>query len=159
MLKKLPFVALMLFAVGLLAAAPAQASDASLKKVIKQQEKKLKPLLEEFEKAGESLESEGTFKDVKREVTDVRKGIAAYKKAVTNTSGSSADGKKARTKLLAAIKEMDRGFEDFETFIAEAEDGDKSGLKAAEKKFEARFEKAEKLEDQAMKLLGVESED
>lgn len=158
---KASFIGLLLCVLGLgLVAAPAQATDAQIKKVIKQQEAKLKPMLEDFEKAGDAIEGPEDFAAVQKEVTKLRKGLTSYRKALAKVSGSTADGKKAKTKLLAAIKEMDRGFEDFEEFLEKAGEGaSTSELSAAEKAMEKRFDKAEKLEDQALKLLGLPADD
>lgn len=158
---KVPFVfALLLAMVGLVAASPAQASDAQLRKVIKQQEAKVKPVLEKFEKAGDDLETPEDFEKVTAAAGEVRDALKAYRKALAPISGSTADGKKAKTKLRSALKQIDLAYAELERFFEKAGDGaSKSELEASEKTFERKAEKAEKLEDEAMKLLGIESDD
>jgi len=156
---KVPFVfALLLAMVGLVAAAPAQASDAQLRKVVKQQEKKSEPATKKFVEVAESIEDPSDLEEVQQASEELRSALATYRKAVTPVKTSSSKGKQGKTKLLSALKEMTTGLTQFESFIDKAQGGaSKSELESARKKFQKHLDKSEKLGDEALELLGIES--
>lgn len=157
---KVPFVLTLLLAMaGLVAAGPAQASDAQLRSMVKQQEKKVKSVLEDFEKTSDDIESKKDFQKVAEAAGEVRDAIQGYRKALAPVSGSTANGKKGKTKLRAALKQLDLAFAELQEFFAQGDDATKAELEASEKKFERKADKGEKLEDEALKLLGIESDD
>lgn len=115
--------------------APAQASDASLRKVVTQQEKKLDVKAEAFAKASDDVTSAVGRESALTAVTELKSAARRLRTAVVKEKASTTKVKRARTQYLAAVDRYVTGLKTFDQGL-EAFDPD------APAKAEALFKKA-----------------
>ena len=138
----------------LTAGAPAQASDASLRKVIKAQERKVDVVAEDFAKASEDVESAVGRERATTAVGKLKTAVSRLRTAAVKEKATTAKVKRGRTQYLAAITSFSTGLKTFEQGI-EAFDPD-APAKAEQlfKRSAAQLKSASAKKDKAAKLIG-----
>ncbi len=115
---------------------PAQASDASLRKAVTQQEKKVAVVAEDFAKAREDVVSAVGRDHALSAVTKLKSAVRRQRTAVVKEKATTSKVKRARTQYLAAVDRFTTGLKTFDEGL-EAFDPD------APAKAEGLFKKAE----------------
>lgn len=138
-------------------AAPASASDETLKSAITQVIPKITPTLDAFVKEAKGATSSGDLTKLRQATIDVRRGISQYKFTVVNYKASTADGLTAKKQLLVAIREYDIGFAAYNNALDKLQQGaSKASTLKSLRSFAKRIEEASKDEAAALKALGID---
>ena len=145
---------LVVVAAALGAAAPAQASDASLRKAIRAQEKKVDVVADDFVDVAGGVESAVGRERARTAVTKFKAAVARLRTTVAKERATTARVKRGRTQYLAAISSLRAGLTTFDQGL-EAFDPD-APAKAAQlfKRSAAQLKSAVAKRDKAAKLIG-----
>lgn len=90
-------------AAALAGGAPAQASDAGLRKVVVQQEQRLAPVAEEFTEAVKTPTSAVGIERLSAALKDLRAQTSSYRKAVTKVRTETTRVRRGRADLVVAL--------------------------------------------------------
>jgi spermidine/putrescine-binding protein len=93
--------------------APAQASDASLRKAVIQQEKKVDAVADDFAEASEDAVSAVGRDQALKAVTKLKTAVRRQRAAVVKEKATSSRLKRARTQYLAAVTRYATGLKTF----------------------------------------------
>ncbi len=139
---------------GLGAAVPAQASDASLRKAVKAQEKKADVAADDFAEASTDLESVVGREDARLALVKFKSVVARLRASVARERATTARVKRGRTQYLAAISRVLTGLKTFDQGLI-AFDPD-APAKAVQlfKRSAAQLESAIAKRNKAAKLIG-----
>lgn len=141
-------------AAGLGAASPAQASDASLRKVIRAQEKKVDAVAKDFADASEDVESAVGRERAGIAVTELKRAVKRLRTAVVKEQATTARVKRGRTQYLRFVTSFSAGLRTFDRAL---EAFDPEAPAAAEPLFRraaAQIKAAGVRRDRAAKLIG-----
>jgi len=139
---------------GLAWVVPAQASDASLRKAIKAQEKKADAAAVDFAAAAENVESVVGREQATIAVTKSKSVVKRLQTVVARERATTARVKRGRTQYLAAISRVLTGFKTFDQGLIAF---DPDAPAAARRLFErsaAQLKSAGAARDRAAKLIG-----
>lgn len=100
-----------LVALCLVAAPAAQASDASLRRVVEKQGAKFDRAVERYDRAVGVIETEEDLQDAKRETKRLARATGKFRTAVKAERAGTTKLKRARTKLLDALATYKRGLD------------------------------------------------
>lgn len=156
-MRKLPIVALLLTALGfgLVTAAPVQASDAGVRKVVKRHQARVAPLAEKFRKADQAVKSSADIPAAAEAAGNLRQGLRKYKNALTDAKAVSAKVKRGKKQLLTAIREFDLGLVEYQGLVELAGTGaSEEQIKASLETINKRIAAAAEDEEAALKTLG-----
>jgi len=103
MARRAAAVAAIAIATALAGGTPAQASDASLRKAVVEQERKLDAVQGAFDKATRDTVSAVGREQAQTALSKLRTAVRRQKAAVTKQRATSAKLKRARTQYLAAV--------------------------------------------------------
>ncbi len=121
--------------------APAQASDASLRKVVTQQEEKVDVAADDFAEASEDTVSAVGRDQALKAVTKLKTAVRRQRTAVVKEKATSSRLKRARTQYLAAVDRFSTGLKTFgqglEAFDPDAPAGAAELIKKAESQLKA----------------------
>ena len=99
---------------GLVAGAPALASDASLRKAVLAQEKKVDVVVDDFTEAGEDTVSAVGRERANNALSDLLTTVKVQRAAVVKQKATTTRIKRARTQYLAAIDSFTTGLKTFD---------------------------------------------
>jgi hypothetical protein len=133
--------------------APAMASDASLRRVVTQQEKKVDVVADDFAEASEDAVSAVGREQALNAVTKLKSAVRRQRAAVVKEKATSSRLKRARTQYLAAVDRYSTGLKTFDRGL-EAFDPDAPG-KAAQliSKARSQLKAAATSRERARKLI------
>lgn len=138
-------------------AAPASASDETLKAAITQVIPEITPTLDAFSKEAKRATSSGDLAKLRQATIDVRTGIHKYEGTVVNYKASTARGLAAKKQLLVAIREYDIGFAAYGNALDKLRRGaSKASTLSSLRSFARRLEEAAKDEAVALRALGID---
>jgi hypothetical protein len=109
---------------------PAQASDASLKRVVASQATKFEKAIDRFDDRVDQIESEAQLERAKTETERLAKVTGTFHSKVKGEQASTSKYKRARTKLLDALSTYKRGLNQLADGI---EEKSKSKIERAQK--------------------------
>jgi len=141
-------------AVGLGVAAPAQASDASLRRVIKAQEQKDDALSTDFAAAVGGVESAVGRERAKTAVTRLKAAVTRLRAAVAKERATTARVRRGRTQYLAAVSRFITGLATFEQGLSAFDPDAPAKAKQLFKRSAAQLASASARRDKAAKLIG-----
>lgn len=156
-MRKLPIVGLLLAALGLglVAAAPVEASDAGVRKVVKRHQARVAPLAEAFRKADQAVQSSADIPAAAEAAGKMRQGLRKYKNALTDAKAVSSKVKRGKKQLLTAIREFDLGLVEYQGLVKMAQTGaTEDQIKASLETINKRISEAAKDEESALRTLG-----
>lgn len=137
-------------------AAPASASDETLRDAAIESVQQVKPLVTAFAQAADDAEQSGDLSGMVATTVDFRGGLRYYKWSVVNRKASTPNGLAAKKQLLTAIREYDLGLVQFQKAYAKvAGSSTKASLVSTLKTAVKRINEATKDETAALTRLGV----
>lgn len=138
----------------LTAGAPAQASDASLRKVIRTQERKVDVAAEAFAKTTEEVESAIGRERATTAVGKLKTAVSRLRTAAAKEKATTAKVKRGRTQYLAAITSFSTGLKTFEQGIEAFDPDAPAKAEVLFKRSAAQLKSATSKRDRAAKLIG-----
>jgi spermidine/putrescine-binding protein len=138
-----------------LAAAPAaQASDRGLVKIVVRHEKRVTPMARAFAKADKALSTATDTNAASAATGKFRKGLHAFKVALTPIKTDTATAAAAKKGMLTAIREYDLGLVQYQKLLDQVNAGaSKDSLKSTFETLNKRIDAASDDEAAAIKLL------
>jgi hypothetical protein len=151
-------IALATVALGVTSVAPAQASDAGLRKTVKRYEHRVSPQAKAFGEADAALASATDTNAASAAAGAFRKGLHGYKLALVPIKTQTTRAAAGKKQMLTAIREFDIGLVEYQKLLDEVNGGaPKDSLKSSFVTLNKRFKEAAKDEVSALKLLGFTS--
>jgi hypothetical protein len=136
--------------------AAASASDAGLKKTVVRYEKRVGPVAKAWNAADKALATATSTDDASAATGNFRRGLHAWKVAITPIKTTSATSAGAKEKILTAIREYDLGLVQYQKALDKLNSGaSKSSLKSSIVRAEKRIVAAANDETAALKELGL----
>jgi len=144
-------------ALGAATAAPAVASDATLKREITRNLVKNRPSLTAFQNAVDAFEGRSTASRLERATNRLRSRIGAYKRGVARNKTSSRDGLIAKRTLLTGLRQFDTGLREYKRAVDKVQAGSsKASVRSLLRRADGRFLSAAKREESAISRLDLE---
>jgi hypothetical protein len=151
-------VVIVLCGVGLVGTAPAQASDAGLRRVVKRQEARVVPLAKKFSAADKALATAPDTSAASAADQALRVGLRRFKNAVVPIKTQTPRAALAKKRLLKALREFDLGLVQYQTLLDKLNGGEsKDSLKQSFVTLNKRIAAAAKNETAALTLLGIKA--
>jgi hypothetical protein len=136
--------------------APAQASDAGLRKVVKVQEATVAPLARAFQQADAALTAGSDTNTVSAAAGTFRKGLRTFKTAVVPIKTESSRSALGKKRLLSAIREFDLGLIEYQSLLDKVNGGASRGsVQSSFQTLNRRFREAAADEASALRLLKI----
>lgn len=142
---------------GLVTGAPAQASDASLRKAIIKQEKRIEPEAMRFTKAVKDPYSAVGIEEFTAALADLRAGVRSYKKAVVKEKATSAKVKRGRTQFVAALSDASKALTTYREGLQLVLDEEPAKAKTTFARAAAQLKTATRKGNAAEELIGVDA--
>ena len=143
-------------AAGAVLPAAASASDAGLKKTVVRYEARVAPEAKKWNAADKALATATSTDDASAATGNFRRGLHAWKVAITPIKTTSATSAGAKKKILTAIREYDLGLVQYQKALDKLNSGaSKSSLKSSIVSSEKRIIAAANDEAAALKELGL----
>jgi hypothetical protein len=158
MLKRSWKLVMVVCAAGLVGAAPAQATDAGLRKVVKRHEARVVPLAKKFSAADQALATAPDTSAASAADQALRVGLRHFKQAVVPIKTQTSRTALAKKRLLKALREFDLGLVEYQTLLDKLNGGEsKDALKQSFVTLNKRIAAAAKNEAAALALLGIKA--
>ncbi len=141
-------------AAGLGVAAPAQASDASLRKAIRAQEKKFDVAAEDFAKASENVESAVGREQATTSLLKLKQATTRLRTTVAKERATTARVKRGRTQYLSAFASVLTGITTFQQGLVAFDPDAPAAAERLYRKSTAQLKAAALRRDRAVRLIG-----
>ena len=139
-------------------AAPADASDATLRAGVVQVLETVEPLALQFRDAAKVADESGDLAPLAAATANLRTGMRVYKWSVVNRKASSSDGLAVKRQLLTAIRQYDLGLVQFQKAVTQVTGSsvDEASVKDKLRTATKRLDEAVEDEAAALKALGID---
>ncbi len=138
---------------GLAGGPPAQATDASLRKAVVQQEKKVDVVADDFAKAGDDTFSAVGREQAETALTELKTAVRHQKKVVAKQQATTTKVKRARVRYLTAVDSVSAGLKTFGQGLDAFDPDAPSKSKELIKKASAQLKSAMIKRERARKLI------